>query len=336
MRTFTVGFAKGSGYDERRWARLVADRWATDHVELTVEPDLVDLIGELVHWNDQPFGDSSMLPTYVLSQLTSKSVTVALSGDGGDELFAGYRRFGGVLAADRIRRCWPGLARVVGRTSRRFPDAGPSRLRSMRRLGSRCDLAPSEALLSWISFVPAADRERLLSGPAGDFAQWSAAWDASAGAPTLDRILDLNLRTYLLDDLLPKVDRASMAHALEVRSPFLDTALLEHVSMLPAGLKLRGRTSKRVLKLAISDLVPPEILERPKRGFELPIGRWLRSDLGPWTSAMLCSSSSRLHAHLDRTALEGLLTEHLGGAADHGQALFTLITLEEWLRQEGW
>jgi len=193
------------------------------------------------------------------------------------------------------------------------------------------------AFLSWVSFVPAEWRTRLC--PAGstwgeeDFA---AVWESTAGAPTLDRLLLLTLRTYLLDDLLPKVDRMSMAHGLEVRSPFLDRDLVELALRLPPHFKLRGWSRKRVLKEAMRELLPHDLLHRRKRGFGVPLDRWFRTDLRPYLESTLTGGRARLGEHLAPEPVADMVSEHLSGRADHGHALWTLLTLEVFLRREGW
>jgi asparagine synthase (glutamine-hydrolysing) len=192
------------------------------------------------------------------------------------------------------------------------------------------------AYLEWISYVPDAWRRRLLPR-ADDWARedYARRWRGTAGAPALDRLLALNLDTYLLDDLLVKADRMSMAHALEVRSPFLDTDLIEFAAGLPPKLKARGLSLKRVLKHAVKDLLPPEILKRPKRGFGVPLDRWFRTDLEAYTRDALGPRAS-VRAHIDGTQLDALLAEHAAGRGNHGHALWTLLTLELFLRRHGW
>jgi asparagine synthase (glutamine-hydrolysing) len=192
------------------------------------------------------------------------------------------------------------------------------------------------AYLGWISYVPESWRQRLLKDP-GDWArrEYAGLWQQTAGAHTLDRLLALNIQTYLLDDLLVKIDRTSMAHSLEVRSPFLDTELVEFASRLAPSLKVRGLSLKRVLKRAVADLLPADLLTRPKRGFGVPLDRWFREDLESYTRAML-GSGARVRGHVNGDAIDQLLSEHRAGKGRHGHALWTLLTLELFLRQHGW
>jgi asparagine synthase (glutamine-hydrolysing) len=336
VQTFTIGFKDTDGYDERSFARLAAKRHRTDHHEFVARPDAVDLVERLVWHHDQPFGDSSAIPTFLLCEMTRRHVTVALSGDGGDELFAGYERFAAGLAARRYAAL-PGLAQRAIKTGvALLPSRG--RAASLKRFAGAAESGLPHAFRSWVSYVPDGDRDALLDGHRDDWGleDYQAIWNGSEGAHPLDRLLDLNLRTYLLDDLLVKADRMSMAHALEVRSPFLDTELLRLATRLRPGLKARGFSLKRVLRAAVTDLVPPEILRRPKKGFGVPLGRWFREDLRGYLAATLGAPDARVKEHLASEAVERVLAEHDSGAVNHGHAIWTLLTLEVFLRRQGW
>ena len=337
VETFTIGFEDSDGYDERQFARLAAAKHATEHHEFVVEPDAVDLVERLVWHHDQPFGDSSAIPTFLLSEVTRRHVTVALSGDGGDELFAGYERFAAGLAARRYAT----LPKPLRRATKSSVDLLPSRSFRGRAPGLQRFVKVAErglpgAYRSWISYIGDAECQALLNGRPDNraIADYQAIWDASAGARPLDRLLDLNLRTYLLDDLLVKTDRMSMAHGLEVRSPFLDAELLAFTSRLHPRLKARGFSLKRVLRAAVPDLVPAEIMSRPKRGFGVPLDRWFREDLRLYLAATMGSPDARVKRHLVPEAIDKLLAEHDSGARNHGHALWTLLTLEVFLRRE--
>jgi asparagine synthase (glutamine-hydrolysing) len=349
VSTFTFGFDDFEGYDERPYAQAVAKRYRTDHTEFVVKPDATELIERLVWHYDEPFGDSSALPTFVLSELTRGHVTVALCGDGGDELFAGYERFAAALAIAR----YESLPRAIRTGVRRAAEALPSRVSAgrmtkVRRLLVRSDLSAPMALLAWVGYVPVEWKHRLLDdGLPSDglgaatqngagIGSYQQIWDRSAGAHPLDRLLDLNIRTYLLDDLLPKVDRMSMAHGLEVRAPFLDRELAELAFRLPPEMRARGLSLKRVLRSAVSDLLPPEILGRAKRGFGVPLDRWFRQELAGYVRGMLNSSGSRVREHLCAEAIDDLVNEHQAGVANHGDTIWSLLTLEVFLRRHGW
>jgi asparagine synthase (glutamine-hydrolysing) len=339
VQTFTIGFEDSEGFDERPYGRLVAQRYSTDHHEFVVQPDAVDLVERLVWHHDQPFGDSSAVPTFLLSELTRGHVTVALSGDGGDEGFAGYERFVAGLAARRFAALPAPLRRgaEVG-VGLLPPKALGGRAGSLQRFIRVAEKGLPDAYRSWISYVQDPERDALVDGRADSWAleDYDAIWRSSEGAHPLDRLLDLNLRTYLPDDLLVKTDRMSMAHGLEVRCPLLDTELLAFAAELPPGLKARGVTLKRVLKAAVEDLVPEEIRTRPKRGFGVPLDRWFREDLRSYVASTLGAPDARVKEHLVPDAVDRVLADHESRTRNHGHALWTLLTLEVFLRQEGW
>jgi asparagine synthase (glutamine-hydrolysing) len=338
VATFTIGFEDQDGFDERPYARLVARRFGTDHTEFVVRPDAAALVEDLTHHHDQPFGDSSALPTYLLSQLTRRHVSVAVCGDGGDEVFAGYERFAAAIALSHFQRL-PGPVRdmVAWSTSRMSPSRLGGRSASFQRFLRRRHLPPHRALLSWVSYVSDEWRDRLLPGASDwGFEDYDRLWRATSGTDNLGRLQSLTMATYLLDDLLVKVDRMAMAHGLEVRSPLLDPDVVGFGLALPAGAKLRGMSLKRALKAAMADRLPPEILRRPKRGFGLPLGRWFRTDLRSYLEGTLGVTSARIRAHLCPDELDALLAEHFDGRADHGHALWTLLTLEVFLQTEKW
>lgn len=338
VKTFTIGFEDRDGFDEREFARTISKRFGTDHTEFVVDPDAVDLVEQLVWNHDQPFGDSSAVPTYLLSKLTREHVTVALSGDGGDELFAGYERFAAALALKR----YLGVPTLVRRGTERALDLIPARALkgragSAQRFAHRAHMGLPGAYLSWLAYVPEETRAGLRPG-GSDWAidDYRRIWDETAGRELLDRLLELNFRTYLPDDLLVKVDRMSMAHGLEVRCPILDPALVTYAMSLPQDLRIKRMTLKRVLKASVEDLLPSEILTRRKRGFGVPLARWFREDLFGFLDATVGSRSARVRAHLTPGSIDRLLAEHRSGAGDHSHALWALLTLEVFLRREGW
>jgi asparagine synthase (glutamine-hydrolysing) len=335
VRTFTVGFEGDAFFDERPYAESVARHVGTDHHASVVRPQAAELLETLVHHHDEPFGDSSALPTYLVAREARTRVTVALNGDGGDETFAGYDRFHAALLADRIPAPFAHALRLA---SRLVPEgASPhGTRRRLRRFADKAVLPFDERIFAWSSFfdLPAlraldgdhvVDRDRILSS-------YRQALERCAGASLLSRLLYLNARTYLLDDLLPKMDRMSMAHGLETRSPMLDRALIEYVAGLPDPLKRRGGRGKIVLKKAVADLLPPGIVARRKHGFGVPLGEWFRGELKGRAEALLLDRP-RLARWLRPEAVRRLLAEHLSGRGDRGHQLWTLLTLELWLRQ---
>jgi asparagine synthase (glutamine-hydrolysing) len=322
VQTFCMGFEE-AGFDERPHARLVARHLGTDHHEFLVRPQPVELVERLVWHHDQPFGDSSAIPMFLLAQQTRQHVTVALSGDGGDELFAGYERFAAAAAVGSWSRVPLPLATAAGRLATVAAGARSPRLRARteRFLASAREGLPA-AYLSWVGMTQPSLTAQLWRGRPGSGPQeYAELWAGTEGARTLDRLLLLNLRTYLLDDLLPKVDRTSMAHGLEVRVPFLDSDLLEYAFRLPPSYKHRGMRLKRVLKEAVR--------------FGVPLDHWFRNDLGSFSADRL-SGTARIRAWLDGPTLDGIVDQHARGTRDHGHLLWSLLTLEVFLRGEGW
>ena len=336
VRTFSIGFAGDARYDETAYARIAARAFGTEHTEFTLEPSSFELVQTLVQHHDGPFGDSSAIPTYVVAGLTRRHVTVALTGDGGDELFCGYVRF---LAAEAAERIPTPLRRLAARVSSLLPLSSSGSERTLRARARRfldaSALPLADRMAAWNTFF---DPHALMRRDVVDAAELDAplAWQRSIFAdsrdrPPLARVLEHNFRTYLPYDLLVKADRATMAHGLEARSPFLDTALIEYAATLPAAYLRRGRETKRVLKQAFADLLPPRIRHRGKMGFGVPLGTWFRSDLRAYLHDHL-ADGARLYDFLDRGAVARLLDEHERSARDHGQRLWALLTLEIWLR----
>lgn len=334
VTTFTIGFEDRQGFDERPYARRVAQFLGTDHHEHVVKPDAISLLERLVWHYDEPFGDSSAIPMFYLSEVCRRDVTVALSGDGGDELFAGYQRFvaGQLVGALGLlpRRPLGVLSNMVGDREGMGPQ---SRAARARRFLATVDLGLPGGFVRLVSFFSEPDRARLLGqgrAPATPEPILSA-WDRSTGS-TLNRLLALNYRTYLLDDLLVKVDRNSMAHGLEVRSPLLDTALTEWAFRLPAHHKVRGLRLKHVLREACKDLVPLELLTPGKKGFGVPLDRWLREDLATYVDSTLGAPSARVREHVDGNALDACLKAHRTGKRNLGFPIWSMLTLETFLR----
>jgi asparagine synthase (glutamine-hydrolysing) len=330
IRTFTVGFEGDPAHDERPFAATVAAKLQTHHSESVLRADATpSLIGTLLHHHDEPFGDSSALPTYLVSAEARRHVTVVLNGDGGDEVFAGYPRFGAALLASRIPRPARSIAAsiVSGLTlgGRLFPGA--------ERFTRKARRPTAESLYEWCTWFDQEGIDKLLPDRSRgkDLAvSYIQAFESARGAGTLNRLLYTNARTYLLDDLLPKVDRMTMAHGLEARSPFLDTDLAAFAASLPDRHKWRGRVGKCLLKSSIESHFPPGFLDRKKQGFAVPLDRWFRNDLRPFLQETM-APGSRLRQHLDGDAIDTLVAEHDSGSHDHGSRLWTLVTLGLWL-----
>jgi asparagine synthase (glutamine-hydrolysing) len=336
VRTFSIGFDDDPSFDETTIARDTAKRFATEHTEFRVRPSAAELIDTLVYHHDGPFGDSSAIPTYLVSKLTREHVTVALTGDGGDEVFAGYLRFAAALAAERLPAWTSGVAATA---LERLPTPRNERHWIARgRRFARFMQLPLEARTAAWAGVFFQDVEALLEpaflervGPVDRHRHLSGLGRANGISP-LSRLLAANFHSYLHDDLLVKVDRMSMATSLEARAPFLDRALLDYVATLPDEFKLDGRRTKVILREAFADLIPDAVNEGPKKGFGVPLDAWFRTDLRELAHDTLLAPSARLHAYVHRPYVEALLEEQATGRANHGNRLWTLLTFERWLQ----
>ncbi|HEV3139942.1 MAG TPA: asparagine synthase-related protein, partial [Vicinamibacterales bacterium] len=337
VKTFSIGFEDQPAYDETAYARIAAERFRTDHTEFRVPPASPDLIQKLVWHHDGPFADSSAVPTFIVSQLTRQKVTVVLTGDGGDELFAGYDRFRAAVLSERIPAPLASIANAI-----LAPMPAPARERQwfarLQRFVRAAGHPLDDRLTRW-SGVFANDLESLLRP---EFIQSIAPIDPlryaaserqwMAGRSPLSRALHLNFTTYLPGDLLVKTDRMTMANALEARSPFLDRELVEYVAALPDSCKLDGRRTKAVLRDACRDLVPPEIERRGKMGFGVPLAAWFRGGLRDALGDVLLSPSARYGEFLSASHVESLVARHLAGDGDRAHQLWTVLSFELWLR----
>jgi asparagine synthase (glutamine-hydrolysing) len=334
VKTFSVGFPE-QDLSELPYARLVAQRWGTDHHEIMVNPDMVAIVPKLVWHYGEPFADASSVPTWYLAEVTKRHVTVALSGDGGDETFGGYDRY-------RIARLLHKLLRLprplraalsAGLRSLPFPSLQP-----LRNTGLRLRQTEAERYEGWIGHFE--HRERLAIYHPDLQARFardvvSARFDQTiAGGTAADavgRLMELDSETYLPDDILVKVDIASMAHALEVRAPILDREFMRFAASLPTDLKLRGFSSKVLLREMAKDLLPAKILRRRKRGFGLPIHRWMRRELVAMSRDTLLDGTARGRGLFAPAAVEALLAAHARGEP-HGHQIWNLMMLELWFR----
>jgi asparagine synthase (glutamine-hydrolysing) len=335
VRTFSVGFPDEPSFDERAYARTVAAHFGTQHQEFIVRADAVALMDQLLWHHDQPYADSSAIPTYLISQLAREHVTVVLTGDGGDEVFGGYERF---AAAAFARPLPPALASAARFAVRQLPqsDGYHGLRRALERYFAGAELPTLDRYSSWVSVFDRQvlaellrNEENLDAGPAS----LRAAYGRAGALDPLDQILYVNFCTYLPDDLAVKMDRMSMAHSLEARSPFLDTALVEFMSRVPARHKVGARRVKPLLRRSFAPLLPSEIWRRRKHGFGVPVGRWFRHELKEMFQDEVLAPGARTQQLLDSHALERLWSEHLQGQRDHGPRFWTLLTLERWLRK---
>lgn len=337
VKTFSIGFKHGD-FDEAKYARLVAEKFQTDHHELVFEPNLKEELDYLTHRLDEPFGDSSMLPTYCISRLAREHVTVALSGDGGDELFAGYDRY----RMHQTFKVSERLPKWAGTLYREHIYPRLPRDTYGRQFLYNLSLTSFERYLNAISLRPKLDSQRHIFSD--DFRNSiDARWDplqvfrehlkgAIADDP-LSRLLYLDMKTYLAGDILTKVDRMSMFTSLEVRVPILDHIFLEWVTGLSMRWKWRGKTQKYILKKLAERLgVPREVIYRPKRGFAIPLVHWIRKDLREEFVRILLEPRTMQRGYFGSRAIQLLLDEHLRGRRDHSVELWRLLTFELWNR----
>lgn len=328
VKTFSIDFPE-AGFSEGGHARRVAELYGTEHENHVLEPAMVPLIADAVRSAGEPFADSSAIPTLLLSRVTRERVTVALSGDGGDEAFAGYERY--LAAGDRrLLRLWARALAKAGALSL-LPGGRMRRSAELAALPERHRYA---ALMS--HFTPADLAGLCTPGFLAEAGDPGTVWEQTLVPPALagvDRYLALDVATYLPGDLLLKVDRMSMSTALEVRSPFLDYRVQELAAGMPARMKLRGGTTKWALKeLARRRGLPPDLVDRRKQGFGVPIGPWLRRELRPWVEDLLLDPVSLGRGYFDPEAVRRLLQGHLDGSEDNPYRVWNLAVLEQWHR----
>jgi len=342
INTCSISFGDPA-FNESTYAQQMADRLATNHFVSQVDPDDFSLIDQLAGIYDEPFADSSALPTYRVCELARRHVKVALSGDGGDEVFAGYSRYRWHASEERFRRLLPdGFRRsVFAALARMYPraDWAPRILRAKATLEAvaRDSL---DAYFDSVSLAPADTRRRLFSPQFNSRLQGYDAREVLRGysedvrdADPVTTVQYLDMKTYMVGDILTKVDRASMANSLEVRVPLLDHELVEWAATLPANLKLRQRDGKYVLKKALSPDVPDDILYRPKMGFAVPMGKWFRSSLREDLRRRLLHGTLGDTGMFDMTVIRDLVDQHQAGDRDNSAMLWSLMIYESFNRQ---
>jgi asparagine synthase (glutamine-hydrolysing) len=334
LRTFSIAFREPT-FDESARARTVSERFGTEHHPLVVEPDAVALLPRVVQALDEPLGDSSLLPTFLVSELAAGEVKVVLTGEGADELFGGYETYLADVLADRLAP----LARALRPAIERLPSS--SRRVSIeyraKRFARAADLPPFERHLGWKLIFSAEQRDRLLAGSARDgadpYAVYRERYAETAGAEPLGRMQDLDRGVYLVDDLLVKTDRMSMAHSLEARVPYLDQVVADLALALPRDQRVRGWTKKRLLRRAAATLLPAAIVHGRKRGFSIPAAAWLRGPMAPFMRELLSPSNLRRQGVLDPVMVQQVIDTHRSGREDLSRQLWGLMTLTLWIDQ---
>jgi len=345
IKTFSIGFENKS-FDESSYAREVAQWFGTDHREEILSPQtMLDLLPDILGSMSEPLADGSLVPTYLLSRFTRRHVTVALGGDGGDELLLGYPTFQAHRAARALgllpRALWRG---AVAPLVRHLPVSTDniSFDFKVKRFVEGMGWPPEERHFVWIGGVAPDRQERLLSEPLRAATAGADVFDDVARYRGRCRALDeygrlsyLYSKIYMQDDILVKVDRATMAHGLEGRAPFLDHRVVELVMALPTRWKLRGLTMKYILKRMLRGKVPDAVIDRPKKGFGMPVGEWLKGPLRPLAQDLLSEDALRGAGFFEPKTVHGLLEEHAAGRADHRKVLWSLLAFQLWLRRYG-
>jgi asparagine synthase (glutamine-hydrolysing) len=338
VKTFSIGFREHS-FNELKYARKIAKIFGAEHREYTVTPNALDVLPKLIRHFDEPFADSSAIPTYYLSQMTRQEVAVALNGDGGDESFAGYERYAAAKISGRYSRLPYSLRRVVASSVRNLPESTRKKdfIKSLKRFTGASLLSAEKRYFSWMFLFSPQAKNHLYSGDfkvslgkmdCGDYL--GQAYSQSAEKEPLSSLLAVDVLTYLPEDLLVKVDIAAMANSLEARSPFLDHKLMEFAASIPANLKLKGISTKPLLKKALAGILPRDILARKKYGFGVPVGSWFRHQLKDYAYEILLSPRCLKRGYFRKESIKSLLDEHTSAKFDHGQRIWGLLNLELW------
>lgn len=342
VNTFSIGYEHGGEhFDERSYARLVAQRFSTNHRELLVSPhEIQQRLPEILQRLDEPFGDASVLPNYLLSEFTRQHVTVALSGLGGDEVCGGYERYLGALLAERYPRMVRTLNSPLAQSMiNALPDSkrGAQFPERLKRFAQHAALPLAERYFSFISKFSEAQKESLFTQEArkelhtqASWKLFEAIWSQADGRSPLSQILHTDMKTYLVDDLLTLSDRTSMAHSIEMRVPFVDHLLVEFFARVPDSLKIKGFEKKYLLKKAAERLLPKEIIYRKKAGFSVPLAVWFRTELRDYLQDTLSSHSFTSLGIFESKYIQSLLREHETQTRNHDERLFALLSFAVW------
>lgn len=343
VETFSIGFEEDT-YNELPYANAVAKHFGTHHHVEVLQPDIVSLAEQLVYHHDEPFADTSIFPTYLVSKLASSQVKVVLSGDGGDELFAGYDTY----LAERVSRYYGNLPgalrqRVFPRMAEWLPPQAAKKglINKIKRMIEGGALDPSLQHTRWMIFLQPAEKAALYQSalqarltrrlPETVFQRY---FEKAQRFDSLAQQQYVDIKTYLAEDILTKVDRMSMAVSIEARVPLLDYRIVEFAMNLPPHLKLNGTRTKSILRSAVKGLVPDIVLEKPKQGFSSPMKHWLRTALKPMMLDLLAKDSLQNHGYFDQRVVSRWLQEHLDGRANHSHRLWPLMVFEIWRRNE--
>jgi asparagine synthase (glutamine-hydrolysing) len=341
IRTYAIGFEGGEAetlYNELPYARQVSRLFGTEHHEIVVKPDVVDLLPKLLWHMDEPIADTAFITTFLVSEFARKDVKVILSGVGGDELFGGYRRYLGGHYAQRFQQL-PGVVRgLMSSVARRLPSDRHSGLLNTLRLAkgfiATAEMSPDERYRSYLQVLGRETVNSLLCAPSTAFAADSLtqAFAAAGSQDDLNRMFAVDAETQLPDDLLLLTDKMSMAVSLECRVPLLDHELVELAAAMPASIKVKGGRLKHLMKDSLSDLLPADILDRKKRGFGTPMGAWLKRELAPVLKELLSPRVVAQRGLFRHDVIAGLMNDHEANRSDGTDALLSLMNLEIWSR----
>jgi len=339
VKTFSIGFKEAS-YNESEYARSVAEFYGTEHHEFILEANALELTEKLFGILDEPFGDFSIFPTYLVSKMARQHVTVSLSGDGGDELFAGYDTYIANRMANAYARVPKFLHRgIVAPILNMIPPTEKKKglINRAKRFSEGLRLPDDLAHTRWMIFLQAAEKERLYSADMlsslNEFDSYGFIRNYFKEAKTQDALNQqsyVDIKSYLVDDILVKVDRMSMATSLEARVPFLDHRVVEFSATVPSHLKLQGKTTKYLLKKAMADYLPPDILTRGKEGFSIPIKNWIKHDLKDLMMDVLSPGRIKREGFFESTFVEQLKNEHLSGKENHSHRLWAMMVFGIW------
>lgn len=342
VKTFSIGFEE-EDFSELKYAKRVADHVGAEYNEFIVRPNALDVIPTLVEHYGEPYADSSAIPTFYVAKETRKYVTVALNGDGGDESFAGYERYVAMLTAEMYGRIPVALRKLLIEAPISLlptSELKRSRLRDAKRFLRAANLPRMERYFNWVSVFNGDSKTELYTRDFADSVSGLSAsalldrwFKAASGTGTLDATLLTDQMTYLPNDLLVKVDIATMANSLEARSPFLDHKLIEFAASLPENIKMRGFETKSLLKKVAARLVPKDVVYRRKMGFGVPIGKWFRGEMKDFVRGILLSEKSLKRGIVKPDVIERYVNEHTSAVRDHSFQLWTLLMLELWFQR---
>lgn len=334
VKTFSIGFEESS-FNELKYASIIAEKFNTDHHEFVVEADAVELLPKLIYHFDEPFADSSAMPTFLVSEMARKHVKVCLSGDGGDETFCGYDRYAACKVA-RYYRFVPGFVRgPLAWSINKFPIsyANKSFAKMSKRFVNAADMEPERGYYDWVTIFHDEEKANLCKEhPPDSFEQLKQYYDRFESNDFVGKTMYVDIKTYLVDDILVKTDRTSMANSLEVRVPFLDHDVVEFSSRIPSQMKMNGIGLKHLLKKSFRNLLPKEIINRKKQGFGVPLGFWFRGKLAYLIDDFLLSKDTITARYFNQDYIEKIVKQHNQNVMDHAHKLWALLFFELWHR----